>query len=182
MTAIREQRPARRPTEGLPRPAETGSAGCVRSGGRVTVQTDRRNRAPAYPVGSGSWGNPPFGGRSQTWSIETCEVARRVSNRGIEVRPAASSDWRIVRRRYGISAAARPPVERFRPTAGHTDSAGQHTRRYGIWNECPSGWTVSTGHGDLRTTRSATLPSSTWASPERPCVPMIIRSISFSRA
>lgn len=36
--------------------------------------------------------------------------------------------------------------------------------------------TVSTGHSDLRTTFSATLPISRWAMPVRPCVPSTIRS------
>ena len=35
--------------------------------------------------------------------------------------------------------------------------------------------TVSTGHDAVRTTRSATLPTSNWASVPRPCVPMTMR-------
>ena len=42
--------------------------------------------------------------------------------------------------------------------------------------------TTSTGHGPWRTTCSATLPKNTWASPVRPCVPMIIRSTPCSPA
>src|SRR5215468_70546 len=40
--------------------------------------------------------------------------------------------------------------------------------------------TTSTGHGPCRTTYSATLPKNTWASPVRPCVPMIIKSTPCS--
>ena len=47
---------------------------------------------------------------------------------------------------------------------------------YGITNSCCESRTVSTGQGDLRTTFSATLPSSMWAIGPRPCVPMTIRS------
>src|SRR5262249_62009607 len=42
--------------------------------------------------------------------------------------------------------------------------------------------TTSTGHGPCRTTCSATLPKNTWASPVRPCVPMIIKSTPCSPA
>jgi hypothetical protein len=35
--------------------------------------------------------------------------------------------------------------------------------------------TVSTGHDAVRTTRSATLPTSNWATVPRPCVPMTMR-------
>ena len=42
--------------------------------------------------------------------------------------------------------------------------------------------TVRTGHGAVRTTRSATLPISRCATAPRPCVPMMIRSMVMSRA
>ena len=42
--------------------------------------------------------------------------------------------------------------------------------------------TVSTGHGALRSVRSATLPRKMWASPVRPCVPITIRSAPSCRA
>ena len=47
----------------------------------------------------------------------------------------------------------------------------------GTTNSC-SGWrTVSTGHGAVRATRSATLPISQWETAPRPCVPVTMRSI-----
>lgn len=52
----------------------------------------------------------------------------------------------------------------------------------GITNVWPGSLTVSTGHGALRTTFSATLPSNMWLTAPRPWVPITIRSISFSRA
>src|SRR5205809_675284 len=43
-----------------------------------------------------------------------------------------------------------------------------------------SGWrTVSTGHGAMRTTCSATLPISRWAMAPRPCVPITIRLMAL---
>ena len=53
---------------------------------------------------------------------------------------------------------------------------------YGIWNSCPSGRTLRTAQGALRTTFSATLPKSAWLSPVRPWVAMQIRSIAASFA
>ena len=53
---------------------------------------------------------------------------------------------------------------------------------HGITNWWPSGRIVRTGQGAVRTTLSATLPMSTWASPERPCVARTIRSTACARA
>jgi hypothetical protein len=52
----------------------------------------------------------------------------------------------------------------------------------GTTNSCWGCLTVSTGHGAVRTTRSATLPMTTWANPPRPCVPTTMRSVLASLA
>ena len=52
----------------------------------------------------------------------------------------------------------------------------------GISKACPGCLTVRTGQGALRTTFSATLPSSRCRTGPRPCVPMTIRSIALSVA
>lgn len=75
----------------------------------------------------------------------------------------------------------RMQAEKSIPLAAQNDRLSA-PRRYGITNWCVLGRTVNTGQGALRTTRSATLPSSTWANPPRPWVPSTIRSLSVSFA
>ena len=66
--------------------------------------------------------------------------------------------------------------------ANHDAQAGDPWTRYGSTNSCCGWCTVSTGHGALRTTFSATLPSSMCATSPRPCVPTTMRSTSRSLA
>ena len=45
-------------------------------------------------------------------------------------------------------------------------------------NSCSGCFTVSTGHGDNRTTFSALEPNTRWLTPRRPCVANTIKSTS----
>lgn len=109
-------------------------------------------------------------------------------------RPRATSGSRPARYR-GDSGPARAPLVHGRGRGTHRAHSapdapalrpgrtGQRRRLSAALNSRPSPYagavlpTTSTGQGACRTTRSATLPSSTWLNPVRPCEPTTIRSL-----
>lgn len=62
---------------------------------------------------------------------------------------------------------------------GWPQACAGSTRASGSTNSCSGCFTVKTGHGAVRTTRSATFPIMRCARAPRPCVPSTIRSIAW---
>jgi hypothetical protein len=77
---------------------------------------------------------------------------------------------RDVNFRAGIGLKRGPAYGVYAVCALKVASSGTSTRASFGWR------TVSTGHGAVRTTRSATLPNTACEIPRRPCVPITIRS------
>ena len=76
----------------------------------------------------------------------------------------------------------KPEARSQRPASPQLLAPSSQLLPYGITNSCCGSRTVSTGHGDLRTTFSATLPSSMCAIGPRPWVPNTIRSTPLALA
>ena len=148
-------------------------------------------------------------GHQREPSLRIGRVAERVEQRGARLGDREEAPAPRIGRQLVEEAADRLAIRRRRDVDGRARAVAQHRARHHVVGRrrrrgghgsghghafasaatasgstnSRSGWrTVSTGHGAVRTTRSATLPIRRCATAPRPRVPRTIRSTACSRA